>query len=232
MAPGPGVAPRLALVLACLAAITGTSGLLPSFPNRVAARPCSRRGLVTCKGGELPTSVKVAISDMTGATQAALQSRCSRMDVELPPGVELGVEKGSKATSGLFNEGGDADAAIASVMRSDRELARLYVEMFSRWEREGRWGLNTTEPSGCPPSISTARSPHPVAAPLAGHRAPHPAPQYVPLQHPRRSDGGVLVDGRDGGRAGQVGKGHPAYGVGRWGGGKERRGEEEKEGLR
>ena len=45
--------------------------------------------------------------------------------------VELGVEKGNKATSGLFNEGGDADAAIAAVTRSDRELARLYVEMFS-----------------------------------------------------------------------------------------------------
>lgn len=87
----------------------------------------------------LATSTKETISAMTKATQAALQSRCSRMDVELPPGAALGVEtpgkaekKGGNSMFGLLGGGQpkSGPAALLAVQRSDRELARLFVEMF------------------------------------------------------------------------------------------------------
>ena len=49
--------------------------------------------------GELPLTTKDTISQMTAATQAALQSRCSRMDIELPPGAKFGVEKADKSNN-------------------------------------------------------------------------------------------------------------------------------------
>jgi len=88
---------------------------------------------------ELPTTRKETISQMTAATQAALRARCSRMDVELPPGAHLGVEKAEGKASplgGLFgldngvNEAAGVAKAMVALQRSDRELARLFVEMF------------------------------------------------------------------------------------------------------
>lgn len=80
----------------------------------------------------MPKDVRQATTQLTAATQAALQSRCSRMDVELPPGISLGVEsaktKADKANDGLYFDG---EVAAKSLLRSDRELARLFVEMFS-----------------------------------------------------------------------------------------------------
>lgn len=86
--------------------------------------------------GELPRDIRGCISQMTGSTQEALRSRCSRMDIELPPGAELGVEKGSAVPKegGFFGIGekvkGDASQAAKAVQRSDRELTRLFTEMF------------------------------------------------------------------------------------------------------
>ena len=96
---------------------------------------------------KLPETTAETISQMTAATQAALQSRCSRMDVELPPGASLGVEAGAqkRGSAGLFgltmpsilSSGGDlssdssaAEEGLKSLQRGDRELARLYTEMF------------------------------------------------------------------------------------------------------
>lgn len=73
----------------------------------------------------LPQDIRSTVSAIKDSTQVALQSRCSRMDVELPPGATLGVE--GKKEGNIFSEG---ESGAVSILRSDRELARVYVEMF------------------------------------------------------------------------------------------------------
>lgn len=74
----------------------------------------------------LPKDVKEAVSKCREATQEALQNRISRMDIEFPVGTKFNVEKsGSKASK---NKRGPP--TLADFHRSDRELARLFVEMF------------------------------------------------------------------------------------------------------
>jgi Domain of unknown function (DUF1995) len=69
----------------------------------------------------LPRDVKEAVSSCRGAVQNALQKQISRMVVEFPAGTKFGVERVPKnAKSQLLQD----------VQRSDRELARLFVEMF------------------------------------------------------------------------------------------------------
>jgi hypothetical protein len=80
---------------------------------------------------KLPRDVKDAISQCRAATQAALQNRVSRMDIEMPVGTKFGVEKSSKKTSkGKSSETTGGPPAKALLDQSDRELARLFVEMF------------------------------------------------------------------------------------------------------
>eukprot|EP00611_Tribonema_gayanum_P000806 TRINITY_DN105_c0_g1_i1.p1 TRINITY_DN105_c0_g1~~TRINITY_DN105_c0_g1_i1.p1 ORF type:complete len:261 (-),score=52.79 TRINITY_DN105_c0_g1_i1:502-1284(-) len=61
--------------------------------------------------------MSIAYSSFPRTPQEGLKARCSRMDVELPYGARLGVE-------------GVAKDAPVDVEQSDRELARLFVEMF------------------------------------------------------------------------------------------------------
>lgn len=69
----------------------------------------------------LPRDVKEAVSSCRSAVQNALQKQISRMVVEFPAGTKFGVERVPKnAKSQLLQD----------VERSDRELARLFVEMF------------------------------------------------------------------------------------------------------
>lgn len=109
----------------------------PFQPQPQRTRTALHRRRTTTMAGELPRDVRGCISQMTSSTQEALRSRCSRMDIELPPGAELGVEKGSEVPKegGFFGLGekvkGDAQQAGKAVQRSDRELARLYTEMFA-----------------------------------------------------------------------------------------------------
>jgi len=89
---------------------------------------------------ELPRDVKEAFKNCRQATQKALQNRLSRMDVEFPVGSDFGVEKKSKPKGGRQRRGqAGADGSDASISggptqstldRSNRELARLFVEMF------------------------------------------------------------------------------------------------------
>ena len=73
---------------------------------------------------KLPRDVKEAVQICREATQSALQKRISRMDIEFPVGAKFNVEKGGpKRKSGDSPTRDDLD-------RSDRELARLFVDMF------------------------------------------------------------------------------------------------------
>ncbi|KAG8458346.1 hypothetical protein KFE25_005193 [Diacronema lutheri] len=66
---------------------------------------------------QLPADVKDLVDELRVATQAALSSRLSRIDVELPLG--MGLLSGDKAQD---------------VHASSRELARIFCEMFSQLE--------------------------------------------------------------------------------------------------
>ena len=80
------------------------------------------------KGGSkkptLPRDVKEAVASCREATQSALQKRISRMDIEFPVGTKFNVEKG-----GTKRKAGDTPTKD-ELERSNRELARLFVDMF------------------------------------------------------------------------------------------------------
>ena len=80
----------------------------------------------------LPRDVKDAVQQCREATQQALQNRCSRMTIEFPVGTKFGVEKTSKGRSrgGDTNKNIEGGPSKAQLDQSDRELARLMVEMF------------------------------------------------------------------------------------------------------
>ena len=99
-------------------------------------RPVSALGMVSdlFLGGnakklpQLPRDVKDAVSKCREATQAALRDRISRMDIEFPVGTKFGIEKidkKRKAVDGVENKVDKQD-----LDRSDRELARIFIEMF------------------------------------------------------------------------------------------------------
>jgi len=73
----------------------------------------------------LPKDVKDAVSQCRIATQEALKNRISRMDIEFPVGTKFGVEKG-----GTKKKKSDSTPTQEDLERSDRELARLFVDMF------------------------------------------------------------------------------------------------------
>jgi hypothetical protein len=72
----------------------------------------------------LPRDVKDAVSRSREATQEALKNKLSRMDIEFPVGTKFGVEKTPKTKSQ------DGAPTTDQLDQSDRELARLFVEMF------------------------------------------------------------------------------------------------------
>jgi len=72
-----------------------------------------------------PVNIKNVITKLTSSTQKALQSRQSRIEIELPPGVDFGVEGDGKRAS--KKNTGDMD----KIKTSNREAARLLTEMFS-----------------------------------------------------------------------------------------------------
>ena len=86
----------------------------------------------------LPKDVKDAISRCRAAVQTALEQRLSRMDIEMPVGANFGVEKGGagkkKGGGRMADAIGDSSNGGAPTMdqltKSDRELARIFVEMF------------------------------------------------------------------------------------------------------
>jgi hypothetical protein len=82
-------------------------------------------GGVNSADESLPRDVKDAVNRCRVATQEALKNRVSRMDIEFPVGTKFGVEQTPKVKS--TKEGGPTKDQLD---QSDRELARLFVEMF------------------------------------------------------------------------------------------------------
>ena len=78
---------------------------------------------------QLPRDVKEAVTKCREATQAALQDRVSRMDIEFPVGTRFGIEK-SPTKKKRDREVGDNKPTKDDLDRSDRELARIFIEMF------------------------------------------------------------------------------------------------------
>ncbi|KAL3770470.1 hypothetical protein ACHAW5_006649 [Stephanodiscus triporus] len=88
----------------------------------------------------LPTDIKDAISKCRSAVQRALEGRISRMDIEMPVGANFGVEdkaaprnnkRGTPSSSTTANLDGQREGLTMEILdKSNRELARLFVEMF------------------------------------------------------------------------------------------------------
>ena len=74
----------------------------------------------------LPRDVKEAVTKCRAATQEALKNRVSRMDIEFPVGAKLNVEPQPKRKE----KSADGTPTKRDLERSDRELARLFVDMF------------------------------------------------------------------------------------------------------
>lgn len=82
---------------------------------------------VDSKLPQLPRDVKEAVSSCREATQKALQNRISRMEIEFPVGTKFGVEKTGKSKQ---RDATTTTPTRQDFERSDRELARIFVEMF------------------------------------------------------------------------------------------------------
>lgn len=79
-------------------------------------------------GPEMPRDVKEAVSKCRASVQEALQKRLSRMDIEMPVGTKFGVEKTVKKKKTIAAD--DDLPTLDQLDASDRELARIFVEMF------------------------------------------------------------------------------------------------------
>lgn len=71
-----------------------------------------------------PTKIKDIVARMTQATQSALKATESRIQIELPMGVEFGVDEVRGAIGPSTLE------AMGTVQVSNRQAARLFCEMF------------------------------------------------------------------------------------------------------
>ncbi|CAM9986338.1 unnamed protein product [Discosporangium mesarthrocarpum] len=80
-------------------------------PTRMMAKPST----------PMPRNIKETVSFMRAAVQEGLRAQQSRMDVDLPFAARLGVEVDPSE-----EKGPSAD----DIQKSDRELARLFVDMF------------------------------------------------------------------------------------------------------
>ena len=83
-----------------------------------------RHQTIVAKEAALPRDIKEVVNQMRASVQSALNNRVSRIDVDLPIGAEFGVEQGGETRKR------GAKLTVADVSKSDREVARLFVEMF------------------------------------------------------------------------------------------------------
>lgn len=96
------------------------------------------------KTPQLPKDVKEAVSKCREAVQKGLENKLSRMNVEFPVGTKFGIEKknankkkgrGNLASALSSNDDKNSNSQSSGLTKdildiSDRELARLFVEMF------------------------------------------------------------------------------------------------------
>lgn len=74
---------------------------------------------------DYPIKTKNIISKLTSNIQLALQNQLSRIEIEMPPGTNYGVEVKSKQSQLL-----DRESKSDLIRNSNREVARLLTEMF------------------------------------------------------------------------------------------------------
>ena len=81
---------------------------------------------------QLPRDVKEAVRKCREATQAALSDRISRMMVDFPVGTKFGVEPqvGGKSKKRQLSSDSSTTPTQFDLQKSDRELARIFVDMF------------------------------------------------------------------------------------------------------
>lgn len=126
MATPPGLLLRLtvaAVIVLPADALLATSHHHHGQRSAAALHGWTRRAAPIVANTQLPRDIKEVINQMRGSVQAGLQARLSRMDVDLPIGADFGIESGEKRRKGGM-------LGAEDVARSDRELARLFVEMF------------------------------------------------------------------------------------------------------
>eukprot|EP00667_Euglena_gracilis_P010297 EG_transcript_10484 len=119
-----GTAPST--VLAALATLATLAAFLCRAlrGGRHSPSPLAPMAMAAATGGPfsskrtVPRDIKETLAQLRESVQRALENRQSRMDVELPAGSKFGVESDDKAKGPQL------------IQRSDRELARIFVEMF------------------------------------------------------------------------------------------------------
>ncbi|CAM9722742.1 unnamed protein product, partial [Pylaiella littoralis] len=84
---------------------------------------CTTRMMAT-PSTPVPRNIKDTVSSLRVAVQEGLKAQKSRMDVDLPFAARLGVETSDS------DDKGKKKYTDADVERADRELARLFLEMF------------------------------------------------------------------------------------------------------
>eukprot|EP00520_Triparma_pacifica_P002359 CAMPEP_0118662172 /NCGR_PEP_ID=MMETSP0785-20121206/16677_1 /TAXON_ID=91992 /ORGANISM="Bolidomonas pacifica, Strain CCMP 1866" /LENGTH=117 /DNA_ID=CAMNT_0006555673 /DNA_START=97 /DNA_END=447 /DNA_ORIENTATION=+ len=81
----------------------------------------------------LPKSVKESVSNCRKSVQQSLTEKNSRMIVEFPTGTDFQLESKSSSSSklrSLESPSPNAPPTTATIEKSNRELARVFVEMF------------------------------------------------------------------------------------------------------
>lgn len=92
--------------------------------------PMILNGLVGGSEPTLPRDVKDAVSKCRESVQVALQQRISRMVVEMPVGANFGVEQQSKGKKLKSIDASGEGLTREALDKSNRELCRLFVDMF------------------------------------------------------------------------------------------------------
>mmetsp|Transcript_24489 Transcript_24489/g.30084 ORF Transcript_24489/g.30084 Transcript_24489/m.30084 type:complete len:345 (+) Transcript_24489:35-1069(+) len=117
------------LVLCCfLAQCHGFGPSLSVLPPMVLGNLLGKNNPSNQGEPTLPRDVKDAVSKCRESVQSALSDRLSRMEVELPVGASFGVEKSSQSKK--QTEGGVDGVSLEVLQQSNRELCRIFVDMF------------------------------------------------------------------------------------------------------
>lgn len=100
-----------------------------SFQSTASSWQRARKGRSTIVAAiSYPVKTSNVLTKMTQTTQKALQDRTSRMEIELPPGSDFGVEASSKKAS---RRDPTKESNTDRLKRSNREAVRLVADMFS-----------------------------------------------------------------------------------------------------
>lgn len=118
-------------VLLQLILLASTHAFVPaSSQQRVASSSLDVFGGSNLGVAEFPRDVKEAVSKCREAVQEALKNKESRMDIEFPVGANFNIEKTKKKQTRASMNDEDGGPSKDQLDTSDRELARIFVEMF------------------------------------------------------------------------------------------------------